>query len=426
MKHILKSCFELFIIILHKISLSSSINYFYKYFKIIEHVNAQKIQTIFVLSAICCNLILKIIHLTWINFANFTNFQNVLHFNFIVLVDLPKYLIFCIVLNSYTILKMFYLMMFINNSITNQVVKQAIVHNDSSFYLNSFFIFNKKFHKIFKNIFLHDLNAKTIVANIRFFSIIVANLFRIGLISASIKNVSIYCIKINIFSDLCFTEIYFNHFYYFKFNSIYDNWLFSFYTFNFLNSVFNLDFMIYVSSLYSVIGTIIVIISYIKLQQIEQFVLEIKVYELKTTQFVFFQNQNVTSLIWLADINRIYGSVMFLFQIINMPFNPVLLILILNNKLNPRLSFIASLIFMNQICYIFLVSFFAVKLSVKLHKPVKKFIKCSQRLSKNWSFKWRLKLSQYIEYFHTTNLYTVNYGNKGKITYRSCGKVSLL
>ena len=57
------------------------------------------------------------------------------------------------------------------------------------------------------------------------------------------------------------------------------------------------------------------------------------------------------------------------------------------------------------------------------HKPVKTIMNLNIKSTNVWQLKHQLKLVRYIDQFHTTNLYTVNYGKYGKITFKRKGKV---
>jgi len=176
-----------------------------------------------------------------------------------------------------------------------------------------------------------------------------------------------------------------------------------------------------------VMGILIAIIGYIKLRQILHYInrnINPKSFRLKhVLQFAQIIDVNLR---FLRDINRVYGPMLFGFQSINLPLNALIAMLLMSGRVESyKLKLALNLILADQVLIIFVVHLFVAILGARFHRPVKQFVscsvKCSRRLARNMLV--QQKLVRYIELFHTENLFTVNYGNYGKITFASVGKV---
>src|SRR5699024_4745840 len=121
------------------------------------------------------------------------------------------------------------------------------------------------------------------------------------------------------------------------------------------------------------------------------------------------------------DINRTHGLTTSNFIMINCPLNALLIMVLVSGKFNLKTGLIMFLIGLNQAFVLFGTQLFLALLGRLLHKPAKPFLALSVRCSKFGSLdlRTRLKLTRYLEQFHSVNQYTVNYGRYGKITFQS-------
>src|SRR5699024_6289081 len=125
----------------------------------------------------------------------------------------------------------------------------------------------------------------------------------------------------------------------------------------------------------------------------------------------------------LADANTVYGRIMLIMLIVCLPTNAIIWMMLVIKPLN-FLTMVRILpLGLMQITGIFILHYFCATVIFKLHRPAKRFIAISIKGQQQGNLRALLKLHRYIEQFHTTNQYTVQYGRYGKITLQSFGKV---
>ena len=122
--------------------------------------------------------------------------------------------------------------------------------------------------------------------------------------------------------------------------------------------------------------------------------------------------------------NKVYGMALVVYLLINCPINAYLLMTTLIGHI-PRIQLLAiTPFFLQQTICIFIFHFIATIYTKKLHRPVKNiihiYIHC---LNPNEILMFRLRLSHYIETFHTKKRYGVTYGNYGLVTLAGITKV---
>ena len=186
----------------------------------------------------------------------------------------------------------------------------------------------------------------------------------------------------------------------------------------------------------------------IQLTQMDQYMGRLNAANFTYHRFAYFRREVVLAMQWIADINRLYGSILFSFILSNMPLNTILAMMLTNWRLTMRQQVVAVFAFSVQSLFLFTVSFFASLMTNKFHRNAKQFIRLSIALMErqqqrgkgsggkdkinSWgvnnaavSTKFSLSLSIYIAHFHTTNQYSMNLGRYGKITFAFFGRVSL-
>src|SRR5699024_4756816 len=119
--------------------------------------------------------------------------------------------------------------------------------------------------------------------------------------------------------------------------------------------------------------------------------------------------------------NGTYGRLLLVCMLVHTPLNALFLMMLCYSPMSAVGQASACAITLGQIIVLWLISYFSALLSLKIHRPAKVFlrlvVKCKKRRT-HWSLRSQLKLATYVEQFHTTNLYTVNYG-------KGCGKITL-
>lgn len=123
-------------------------------------------------------------------------------------------------------------------------------------------------------------------------------------------------------------------------------------------------------------------------------------------------------------MNRIYGNGLLSFILLNLPIKATILMSLLLNRSSykPQVQLYMAIAVFLQKLFTLVIAFYPIQMSLKLHAPSKKLLGLpagKPSTAKYWALRFQLKLSQYLEQFHTFNLYTLNYGKFGRIRYSS-------
>lgn len=183
-----------------------------------------------------------------------------------------------------------------------------------------------------------------------------------------------------------------------------------------------------VISLIFVFIFLLTIITDLKLRQIKVYLSKhlLKSFDTFTeTQFTFVQkNFAVTLLKWLADINRIYGTIICWFIATTLPLNALLvMMLFLSKDLSFKVATICVVIAAFQVFFLFGLSLFAARQAGQFHQTVKGFIGFFIKSTSVMSFNFRLKVAIFIDHFYTTNRYTLNLGKVSKVDFALFGRL---
>lgn len=187
-----------------------------------------------------------------------------------------------------------------------------------------------------------------------------------------------------------------------------------------LNTLFGILFFT------EIFGILIAICLFTRLQQIDDYIrICLQTSWMTVRSFTRFLNENQRSLAILRDINAIYGNFLFVFFLINTPLNATILMTFTLGSISltteTRLFFIIILV--GQSIFLVAVALYPIVLSLKLHEPARKLLALPAKSMNRWPLLCRLKFTNYLEQFHTKNLYTINLGQfGGKITYQSTGR----
>lgn len=174
--------------------------------------------------------------------------------------------------------------------------------------------------------------------------------------------------------------------------------------------------------LMGILGIIMQMVAYIKLEQLIQYVHQLKVTTFRWRHFAFFNGQIDLSLTFLADSNRFYGTAIAVFLLLQCPLNVLLAVALLARGTAERTSAwltVAYIVFSLQWIFIFVIHFFCITVCEKLHLPAKPLMRLFVRSKGVHRVCERLKMVAYLEQFYTSNVFTVTYGGFGKISYSS-------
>lgn len=168
-------------------------------------------------------------------------------------------------------------------------------------------------------------------------------------------------------------------------------------------------------------------VAFIKFTQTNDFIRDhLRLGRLTESHFNCFLRENHRSLLFLTDATRIYGNLLFGFFLLNTPLNATILMMLLlgsTSQMTGSIRLFLGFVFIAQIFIMALFSIYPTILSLKLHAPSRRLLALPAKHRNQWSLKGRLKLSFYLEQFHTLNRYTVDLGKfGGKITYASTGR----
>lgn len=135
-----------------------------------------------------------------------------------------------------------------------------------------------------------------------------------------------------------------------------------------------------------------------------------------------FLAHNTVSLAFLESINALYGKVLFLVLLICLPSTAVFIMVLalLESALIFKVSLSMGIII--ALFHMFILNYYLVRLSLKLHRPAKELIKIQLKTRSKYTLADKLKLTRYIEQFHTRQMYTFKYGKFGSCTFASFKK----
>lgn len=173
---------------------------------------------------------------------------------------------------------------------------------------------------------------------------------------------------------------------------------------------------------------LVAVVVFIKLAQMEAFIrLRLKVGRFSESHLNRFLVESTAILEIIADANAINGNLFYDFILLNMPFNASLLMILLRGdhyQMTEEIRLFLGFLALGQIQTMVLFSVFPIVTTRKFHAPSQMLLVCPAKLSLNrWSLAGRLKLTRYLEQFHTVNVYSVKLGKfGGKITWASTGR----
>ncbi|KAH9391944.1 hypothetical protein TYRP_022210 [Tyrophagus putrescentiae] len=184
----------------------------------------------------------------------------------------------------------------------------------------------------------------------------------------------------------------------------------------------------YVLSLFIPFITVQALVLLYKLQELKRYVgNRLLLAAFIELEFNFVRQHFAVPLLhWLADINRIYGSIISGFIVTTLPLNAILSTMLLpafNGRLSPLLRLLVLGFVLVQATLLVTFTYFAAYHSAAFHGVTKLLIKFFVKSPSVVRYKYRLRLAHYIAHFHTTNPYTLNLAMVGKMNWAMLGRL---
>lgn len=128
----------------------------------------------------------------------------------------------------------------------------------------------------------------------------------------------------------------------------------------------------------------------------------------------------------LFQCNKVYGSALVAFLIVNCPINAYLSMSALTGKIPHIHLLLVGPFLLQQVICLFAFHFVVAFYSKRLHQPVKNVIHAYiHYLKQKKILLFRFRLAHYIEAFHNKNRYGMTYGNYGLVTFGGITKVCI-
>lgn len=197
--------------------------------------------------------------------------------------------------------------------------------------------------------------------------------------------------------------------------------------------LFSLDFTFYLLKLAASLGVFFCLAIFLKIKQTERLYRGLlyrarPLGRLRYEHFSAISGQYALVIPLLADVNRLFGQIVFGFMLTNLPLNALLLMMLLMSRLSGPFAYACAVFVGVQLLVIFILSLIFAKVPPQFHRLVVRLFHGSAdtRSTASWTVLERMKLAHFIGAFHTRNMYTFNYARYGKCTYRTFGKVKLV
>lgn len=453
--------------ILYALGILKSIKFYQNYLKTVEQIKNNNFIAVFKIRFNQFNFMLIASHYAFLHFFKhfLSSREHILHLNWILLNGFPSWfnlfpVVYCFLCNQvasllyfknhrvvFNVLKFIFLNSTISVPFTGISAAIAIVFNFRlSLVRPNFATYSVSQELVNAKLFGNkNYNQAQVLQRLQFFAIFSVNYLNVFMLIMC-KCYKYFLFKIKVF--ICFLDIeVFSHVYFYwkdyttfftferkNFQLIFHlffGYFYLFYVFIFM--------IIFCNVLLQVAGQGIVlgVVGHFKIIQLTKFCVNLCSFSNRKfftpRKFDTFFKKIDSFLVLLADANRVYGAAFFVYIVINMPLN-ALLIMMLNKtgQIVGRVLRIGSAVYVVvQLFLIFAVTCFFAKVSTKFHKTVKRVIRSSvEGLTVNeksttpfWPLKSRLKLARYIETFHTSKQFTLKYGQYGSVTFSSIGKV---
>lgn len=190
------------------------------------------------------------------------------------------------------------------------------------------------------------------------------------------------------------------------------------------------DLFTYIVIIMAVLSTTITIILFMQLGQLNQF-LSTRSIRLRARSSIqrmrIFRSKFLIVLRDLFHCNQVFGRALLVYILINCPINAYVSMTLLTGKHITFWQMVLLFPFLlQQFTCIFGMHFVAAKYADRVHQPCKRVIHIYlHNLRCRYPTRFRLKLSHYIEAFHTKQRYGLTYGNYGLVTLKALLKVRI-
>lgn len=139
-----------------------------------------------------------------------------------------------------------------------------------------------------------------------------------------------------------------------------------------------------------------------------------------TGRFLYqFQLLTIQSLSYIQSVNTIYGQALLLVLLVGLPTSAIFIMVLSTYSIEIIFKVAILLAVGFSLFLMFILHYYIVKLSCKMHKPAKYLLSANCQRQSSVNNRDKLRLANYLEQFHTTKSYT-SYG-----PYGSCTLVSL-
>lgn len=136
------------------------------------------------------------------------------------------------------------------------------------------------------------------------------------------------------------------------------------------------------------------------------------------------KQMNIEILQMTTSTDHTYGVVMFLFLLVNCPTNAYMIMILIEKQMSMLNNIIFIMIISYQLSFIFIFHLITTQYAHQLHRPAKYVIRNYLNPSLLLiSLNNRMKVSFWIENFHTKKMYGITYGGIEVITLKTFFKV---
>lgn len=172
------------------------------------------------------------------------------------------------------------------------------------------------------------------------------------------------------------------------------------------------------------VGTFQVVITIALFTKLKQIIRLSSKRKLLSRKLFKIRQMNIEILQMTNSTDHTYGVMMFLFLLVNYPTNAYLVMILIKKQMSILNNIIFITIISYQLSFIFIFHFITTQYAHQLHRPakyvVRNYLNPSLLLI---SLNNRMKVSFWIENFHTKKMYGITYGGIEVITLKTFFKV---
>lgn len=212
---------------------------------------------------------------------------------------------------------------------------------------------------------------------------------------------------------------------YHPFESYYGIFCFLWFHVSYGVTMFVLAVFTQIGILFAVISFLINIILFTRLDETYKRYIRPVVDGRTSARLALYFRRNVHTLKYLFSINQIYGPLLVMFLVANVPLNCSTLSAIMLGKLNPTIALFTSVLVLGQLTAIFAIHVLTARVSKRLHSPMNQIVGRYVRAGK-CPLRVQLRNALNIQTMQTKKKYGFTYGPFGLVTMSSFFKVTLI